>query len=217
MLPPPEPSRIALPLVSAFFAALLLLVGLRIRRELRGGHALPLGVTATGIVALLAAMLCLPYARVSLPNPIAGAPTMAEAEASVVLGSLLHNVYRAFDLREEDRIYDTLERSVSGDLLADVYLETRRSLELENQGGARAKVKDVEMLQVQPEALRREEDGDLTFDVRGSWIVTGSVGHWGHIHQRRNQYDARLTIRSVDGSWRITALELLEELRITTP
>ena len=185
--------------------------------QARAGHALPLGVTATGVVALVGALLCLPYARVSLPNPIAGTPTIQQTEASVILGSLLHNVYRAFDLREEDRIYDTLERSVTGDLLADVYLETQRSLELENQGGARARVKDVEMLQVQPEALRLDEDGDLTFDVRGAWIVTGSVGHWGHIHQRRNQYDARLTIRSVDGGWKITALELLEELRITRP
>ena len=146
---------------------------------------------------------------------------MQPDENAFVLGcgsiGLLLIADRAFDLREEDRIYDTLERSVSGDLLADVYLETRRSLELENQGGARAKVKDVEMFQVQPGALRREDDGDLTFDVRGSWIVTGSVGHWGHIHQRRNQYAARLTIRSVDGNWKITALELLEELRITTP
>ena len=35
------------------------------------------------------------------------------------------------------------KQSVAGELLTDVFLETRRSLELENQGGARAKVKEV--------------------------------------------------------------------------
>jgi hypothetical protein len=215
VLAPPERPKIALPLGSAIFGALFLLLGFRLRRQLRAGQPLPRGLAAAGAAALLAGILCIPYARVDLPSPIAS--KLAMGEARVVLGSLLHNIYRAFDLRDEGRIYDTLTRSVSGDLLADVYLETQRSLELENQGGARAKLTDVEMLQVQPNDLRWEEGGALAFDVRSTWIVTGSVGHWGHIHQRRNQYDARLTIRSVDGTWKITALELLDELRITRP
>ena len=135
---------------------------------------------------------------------------ISDAQAQEVLGGLLRNVYRAFDYREEDRIYDTLERSAAGNLLTDIYLETRRSLELANQGGARARVKEIDILDgdYSPLTGRRGFVGTLR------WNVMGSVGHWGHIHQRTNQYEARLTVEVVDEQWKITGLELLEEKRI---
>ena len=79
-----------------------------------------------------------------------------------------------------------------------------------------AKVKEVEMLHTETEDLRNP-GGGTELDVRGAWIVSGSVGHWGHLHYRRNQYEARFTLRFEDGSWKITALEILEELRLTRP
>ena len=45
-------------------------------------------------------------------------------------------------------------------------------------------------------------------------MVVGSVGHWGHIHQRRNRYTAEFTVRPVDGAWKIMGLELLDEERL---
>ena len=42
----------------------------------------------------------------------------------------------------------------------------------------------------------------------------GSVGHWGHIHIRKNEYEANVTVEPVQGAWKITGLELLEEKRI---
>jgi len=53
-----------------------------------------------------------------------------EPRAEEIVTSLLHNVYRAFDFREEETIYDTLVHSVTGDLLTETYFETRRGLEL---------------------------------------------------------------------------------------
>lgn len=124
-------------------------------------------------------------------------------------GNLLHNVYRAFDYRGEEVIYDVLSRSASGELLTDIYLETRRGLELANQGGARVKVKDIEVL----EAVLVETNGDsLTVDSK--WNVSGSVGHWGHVHQRRNGYHAMLEISEMGGDWKLTGLEILEEERL---
>ena len=107
-------------------------------------------------------------------------------------------------------IYDGLARSIAGDLLTQAYLEMQRSLELRNQGGARVKVNDVEVIHCRPERLR---DG-VGFVAECRWTVTGSVGHWGHIHRRRNQYDARLTIRAMDGGWKITEMELRSEERL---
>jgi hypothetical protein len=42
----------------------------------------------------------------------------------------------------------------------------------------------------------------------------GTVGHWGHVHTRQNLYDAIVTIKAVDGTWKITELEVIEENRI---
>jgi len=135
---------------------------------------------------------------------------VGSGDAGPILGTLLTNMYRAFDYREEDRIYDTLARSAEGDLLTDVYLEMRRSLELANQGGARAKVTDVEMLEADLTPL---DDGP-GFTSQAKWNVSGSVGHWGHTHIRTNQYEARFTVRDVDGAWKITRMDVLQEERL---
>jgi hypothetical protein len=126
-----------------------------------------------------------------------------------LVGDLLHNVYRAFDFRGEEEIYDLLARSASGELLTNIYLETRRGLELANQGGARVKVKDVDVLETK--LLGRSGQ---SFNVESRWNVSGSVGHWGHIHQRSNAYHALLEISELDGAWKLTGLEILEEERL---
>jgi len=126
-----------------------------------------------------------------------------------LVGNLLHNVYRSFDYRGEEAVYDVLAHSVAGDLLADVYLETRKGLELANQGGAKVKVKTIEMLATE---LIRSEGDALTIEAR--WNVAGSVGHWGHIHQRTNIYHANVTVEEIDGNWRLSGLEILEEERL---
>ena len=126
-----------------------------------------------------------------------------------MVSGLLHNIYRAFDFREEEQIYDMLDRSVQGDLLTRIYLETRTGLELANQGGARAKVKEVEVVELSTEG--GEAGGFLATAV---WHVTGSVGHWGHVHQRQNQYRAELGVAAQDGAWKLVALEVLEEERL---
>jgi len=126
-----------------------------------------------------------------------------------LVGNLLHNVYRAFDYRGEEVIYDVLARSVSGDLLADIYLETRNSLELASQGGARVKVKTVEMTGTE---LKDRSANRLI--ISSEWVVSGSVGHWGHVHQRTNGYQAELEISEIDKVWKLTGLEILQEERL---
>jgi hypothetical protein len=165
------------------------------------GRRPPWGAVTVG-VALLA------LGGLSLARAIRPA-WAADDKADEVVLALLENVYRSFDYRDESVIYDSLERSVTGELLTDTYLETRRSLELENQGGARAKVKTVEMV----DSTHTPLAGEVGFESLATWSVSGSVGHWGHVHQRTNQYQARLTVQAVDGRWRIGALELLQEER----
>ena len=158
-------------------------------------------------------------ARVALPLlalALAGAAFWGGREADLstpraheVVSGLLHNVYRAFDFRDEEQIYDVLAQSVEGELLTRIYLETRRGLELASQGGARAKVKRVEMEELEAEAA----DGG-GFRARATWNVAGSVGHWGHVHERRNRYRAELRVAPVAGAWKLVDLEVLDEERL---
>ncbi len=135
---------------------------------------------------------------------------MAQPDARAVMGGLLHNTYRAFDGREESVIYDRLAESISGDLLTSVYLQTLHSMELEGQGGARAKVDDVEIIELRDGRM----SGDHAQEFRCRWNVGGSVGHWGHVHRRANQYDAALEITPVNGAWKITRIDLRDEQRL---
>ena len=127
-----------------------------------------------------------------------------------MVNDLLRNIYHAFDYRAESDIYDALERSVSGDLLTEIYLETQRGLELANQGGARARVKSVE---IQSIAISPGDDPD-SFRAQSTWNVNGSVGHWGHVHTRSNQYQADLVIQVIDNRWKLVAMNVLQEQRL---
>jgi hypothetical protein len=155
------------------------------------------------VAAALSGLLILGLSFV-LGKPLA--PPSAATEKVVI--DLLRNVYQAFDYREESAIYDTLERSVEGDLLTEIYLETRRSLELANQGGARAKVKSVELQEIE---IQPDTDG---FRADVTWNVIGSVGHWGHVHTRSNQYQAELSIKALDKRWKLTGMKVLQEQRL---
>ncbi len=135
-------------------------------------------------------------------------PDPARAEA--IVGDLLHNVYRAFDYREEGDIYDVLAQSVSGELLTDIYLETKRGLVLANQGGAQAKVKDIALESVN--VLPNTDDD--SFSVEANWTVHGSVGHWGHVHQRSNRYLAKLKVAVDEERWKLREMSVLQEERL---
>lgn len=119
-------------------------------------------------------------------------------------------MYGSFSFREESDIYDHLAVSVTGDQLTQTYLDQRRDLELENRGGARARVDQVEVGQV--DSVVAEDDGGLT--ISASWGVSGSVNHFGHTHYRRNRYDAVLHLRPVDGVWKISSIDVREEQRV---
>lgn len=134
---------------------------------------------------------------------------LSDERARQIVSGLLHNVYHAFNFRKEDQIYDVLSKSVSGDLLTRIYLETRKGLELANQGGARAKVKQIVLQKL---STAPAPNGGFTADTE--WNVSGAVGHWGHVHKRKNRYHALLQIEPIEGVWKLTDTEILEEQRL---
>ncbi len=199
-----------IPMVSLFCLALLLPVGWQFSKRARNGGTLTVPIVAAVALVVIGA-LSVPYAWVSIARPAAIAGSLDDQQAAALLETLLKNVYRAFDFREEEDVYDKLAISVSGELLADVYLENRRSFAVQAAGGAQAKVKEISIRNATAE---RQNDTPLTYALRGQWTAMGTVGHWGHVHTRQNFYDAIVTIEAVDGTWKITALEVIEENRI---
>ena len=202
--------KIRLPWASLICAALLLVViGILFRRIRQGGSMIaPL---VSGLVLLVAAVVAWPLVGLTVTRPATLAGEMPPAQAQALLQVLLKNVYRAFDFREEDDVYDKLAFSVSGELLSDIYLQNRKSFSIQKAGGAQAKIKSVE---IEAATAARLDDSPLAYAIKGHWAAQGTVGHWGHVHTRRNRYDAIVTVEAVDGTWKISDLEIIEEERV---
>jgi hypothetical protein len=201
--------EIQLPWASLVALVAFLLLLMLIAREHRKGQPVQ-NLSIMAMFVMLAGIVLYPYAHVSVSRPAALVFNLDEQESGQVLQNLLKNIYRSFDFREESDVYDKLALSVEGDLLTDIYLQNRKSFAVKQAGGAQARVKDIEVLAVSSQP--GEEKG--SFVLKAQWTAQGSVGHWGHVHQRKNFYDALVTVKPVDGSWKITDLEMLEERRI---
>ena len=197
---PVPPWRLLLNRLLPLFAGLSIAAIVWMLASLRGRKPLVLPASLTGL--FLAASVA--------AAQLGGDNVPKQERAGAIVGDLLHNIYRAFDYREEGDIYDVLARSVTGDLLTDIFLETKRGLVLANQGGAQAKVKDVVLAGV--EVLPGDEQG--RFRVQADWTVHGSVGHWGHVHQRSNRYLAELTVAVDDDQWKLRDMMVLQEERL---
>ena len=203
-------TRILIPAGSVACIAIIFPVLWRLKK--RRKDAKPLGLYM-GLIPILVAggIVLFPYLKVSVARPSVMTPNVTEKKAVLILNSLLKNIYRSFDFREEEDVYDRLATSVSGDLLTDIYLQNRKSLVVTQAGGARARVKEVKIEDVTVSHL---DDQPLALSFHSKWTAMGTVGHWGHIHTRKNQYEANITVEPVGGAWKISNLELLEEKRI---
>lgn len=173
----------------------------RRRTRLFGGWLLYAILWGAGAIVL--------WPRLMLPLGARGGTAVDRPEgAAAVLSPLLQNVYRAFDHRSESAIYDVLARSVDGELLRRLYLETIEALSLEGREGARVTVKEFS---AEVDAVEPAPQG---FVADCQWTALGTVGHWGHAHTRVNRYKARVTVMAVRGEWKLTGLEVLEARRL---
>lgn len=172
----------------------------------------PTGLQTGLIVVLLAiSFFSQPYLKIPLNRPAFLAGELSSEQTTELLQVLLKNVYRAFDFREEDDVYDKLALSVDGDLLEAVYLQNRKSFSVQKAGGAQAKIKSVEIISA---TASRLNDNSLGYAIQAKWTALGTVGHWGHLHQRKNLYDAIVNVEDINGVWKITAMEIVEEQRV---
>lgn len=140
-------------------------------------------------------------------------------EAEQVFTDLHRNVYRAFDYRDEQRIYDVLERSLSGDLLTEVFREVHDSFLLKSvEGEASTTIQKVDIIELNVfETGRPPKKGSpFSFHLECSWRVSGLLYHWEHYHAQTNQYRANYTLEYLEEGWRITDLRILERKRVSS-
>lgn len=143
-------------------------------------------------------------------------PDVVEAEA--IFRPLHANVYRAFDYVEESDIYDALDRSVDGPFLETLYRTIFRGLVMQEEGGAVARVTEVRPLEIEVGDIVMEEGEDglerPAFTVSCRWQVDGVVSHWGHSHERTNEYFADWDVVEGPDGWQLTGAEIREQDRL---
>lgn len=199
-----EPLRLPVPLLSLPLLVLSAALLIGWARGRRSAIAM-----AAARVALALAFLAGPVVRPAVALPGSAGRVPSESQAERVMAGLLPNVYRALEFREEGLIYDRLAVSVTGETLTETYLEQRRGLQIEERGGAQARVETVEVLGAAE--IEAREPG---FEARVTWTVGGMVTHFGHRHFRQNRYDARIAVVPVAGSWKIRSIEVLDQERL---
>ena len=152
--------------------------------------------------------------EVPVRNPFKSRVQLPTAEESAALFETLHrNIYRAFDYEDESQIYDILARSVTEEVLPDLYDDVHESLMLKIEEQAISKVETVRNIESQVELPAAPENP--TYDVIAKWEVIGTVKHYGHGHWRKNVSRARYTVEWVDGlGWRIAGCELIDQRRV---
>lgn len=134
-----------------------------------------------------------------------------ELEALKLFERLHQNVYAAFASETESEIYDLLAQSVTPDLLDSMYAEIYTSLVLQDEGGARCEIEQIETTE---KAISSMDPENATFSVDYAWFVYGSVYHYNHGHKRLNQYRARYYVSHDGDSWKISAVDPRMHARI---
>lgn len=200
-----EPATVAIPVVTAGCFLLAMIASCLCLARLNNGLMLGAAI-ALGVVGFLAANV----GKVDVVSPFErrGRLAISDATANTIFLQLHRNLFRSFDYHEESQVYDTLARSVNGPLLRKLYLQINDSLRISEQGGAVSRIEDVQILSGRQQSEPFVENG---FQYRCKWNVVGTIEHWGHIHERTNQYDAMFKVKVVDGSWKIIAMDVLDQ------
>ncbi|MCX5691137.1 MAG: hypothetical protein NTV94_15350, partial [Planctomycetota bacterium] len=145
------------------------------------------------------------------------APVLDNEQVLAIFGPLHANIYRAFDYTRDTEIFDALARSVDGPLLDKVYDEIYRGLIMQEEGGALSRVKQVMLSETTVLApTPADTTGAARYGIKARWKVDGIVYHWGHAHERTNEYTAEYRIAQGPSGWRIVDLKPLEQRRIET-
>ena len=208
-----------LPLLAiTLFGLGVVVVAIGVFQSRSTGSGVAIGVAALIEAPLIAGGVFALLNDVGTVNIGGGLQPPDRVEAQEIFKPLHSNVYRAFDFVEEEDIYLALSRSVEGDFLDDLYRTIFRSLVMQEEGGAVARISDVRPIEIEVGEVGVVDGGESgerpAFNVRCRWQVEGVVSHWGHAHTRVNEYLADWSVALTPAGWRLTGSEILEQDRI---
>jgi hypothetical protein len=205
---------VRLPLVSL----ILLITALVIRpRRSRVAELLDVPLRRSDVhwVLVVLAFFTVSLGTLRASNPFHTPAAPRGNAAGQILQGVLTNTYSAFNIADEDRLYDRLQESVTDDLIADIYLDSRRKLRSGVRQGAQVTVRAVDVLSV-GDAVRGTNAMDgYVYECR--WAVTARVSHLQHVHHRQNIYAGTLRIKITDDRWKIDRIALTSEDRSVIP
>jgi len=166
-------------------------------------------------LAFVGAFLLLPYGTLAVPNPFFAAYAPRGDGARLIMSKVLSDTYEAFNITDEEELYDTLAQSVTGNLVDDLYLDNRRRLTAGTRQGTKVTIRGVSILDIGEPIEVVAADGGYSYDCR--WAVVARVQHLQHVHHRQQIYSGVLTLRAEDDRWKVAGVELHSEDRVVLP
>lgn len=166
-------------------------------------------------IGLAAALSLTNVLNVTIQHPWKAPAEVTSDQAENIFETLHKGTYRALDFGSENRIYEVLAASADGGLLENLYLQLKKSLEMREQGGAVARVRSLHYESVQPVERSSDAPPWPGFRVRAQWVVGGTVEHWGHVHERQNQFDGIFDVEPRLGQWKITRMEIEDQKQLS--
>lgn len=120
---------------------------------------------------------------------------------------LLVSLYGGFLYPSDEMVYDSLSLIIDDSAIEEIFLSFRETISQRDQGGVRAIVDNVEMESVEILSVEKKKK---RISFRAQWIASGRIEHWGHLHLRKNSYQADFSIVQTDIGWKIDEINLIQ-------
>ncbi len=133
-----------------------------------------------------------------------------DARAAEIFVDLHQGIYRAFNARTENEIYDMLAMSLQGDLLDRVYNEVSQTASKRANQRMSFRIRRVRAISTEIGPAP-----GAAFTVKYHWRVYGTVTHMAHSHPRFNEYQAIYTVSHNGKAWRISDSQISRHKRVS--
>lgn len=161
------------------------------------------------LVFLFIAILVIPL-TFSVKNPWFEAEDLDQEGMKLIVQNVLSNTYTAFNEEDEEKLFDELSKNIDSDLLDNIYLDSRRRLNMGLREGAEVSVQEVELDSL---GLPNSPKDAESIEYPAEWTVTARVRHLKHIHYRKNKYIGTVALKAIDNKWKISKISLTSEDR----
>ncbi|MUP45624.1 hypothetical protein E0K83_07675 [Gramella sp. BOM4] len=155
------------------------------------------------------AILLLPI-HIGVKNPWFEPKDLDRQGMKLIMENVLSNTYNAFNEEDEEKLFEELSQNVDAELLDNIYLDSRRRLNMGLREGAEVSVQEVELNSLGDPDLQTGSD---VLEYPAQWTVTARVRHLKHIHYRKNSYSGTVALKSIDNQWKISKISLTSEDR----